>query len=54
MNYRRPYVTEEAGRCLFTYKYAGSDKSISYNYCWRHISDLIVKFLPVWIAYSLS
>eukprot|EP00826_Nyctotherus_ovalis_P042958 TRINITY_DN448_c0_g1_i18.p1 TRINITY_DN448_c0_g1~~TRINITY_DN448_c0_g1_i18.p1 ORF type:complete len:373 (-),score=71.90 TRINITY_DN448_c0_g1_i18:64-1182(-) len=50
MNYKRSYVTEEAGRCLFTYKYAGSDKSISYNYCWRHISDLIVKFLPVWIA----
>ena len=45
------YVSEEGKKGLAKYKYAGTDKSLLYNYCWSPTAEFLVKLLPTWVAY---
>lgn len=47
---KTPYVTEDGKKALRNYKYAGADYSLCYIYGWSPLAELVVKYMPSYVA----
>jgi len=49
----RPYITEEQKELVRKHKYQGVEYSIAYNYFYAPICNVIVNYIPLWVAPNL-
>lgn len=47
---KTPYVTKAGAQALLNYKYAGADYSLLYIYAWSPLAELVVKYMPPYVA----
>lgn len=47
------YVTQEGSEKLRTYQYHGSDNSLIYKHVLTPMNNVLIEFLPLWLAPNL-
>lgn len=47
------YVSQEGSEKLMTYQYHGSDNSLIYKHVLTPMNNVLVEFLPLWLAPNL-
>mmetsp|Transcript_32291 Transcript_32291/g.49444 ORF Transcript_32291/g.49444 Transcript_32291/m.49444 type:complete len:88 (+) Transcript_32291:37-300(+) len=45
-----PYISEQQGQNLQSYKYQGGDEGLTYIYFYNPLSKWLVTHLPMWLA----
>jgi ethanolaminephosphotransferase len=48
--YNRPYIKEDQKELVRAHKYVGQELSITYNYFYAPLCNIIVEYLPMWLA----